>query len=140
MKNKNETDWEGIFNEELKASQQVRPGIHTQMLNECMKTARILKYIKASFLRKGDGVSKYTASCIVHILETHLIGDFRNEVLLSSTWALEKIKHKLRNMCKQTYVWLKSYVTDATIYRIWTEAIYEVLRVTSQFVVHSFPP
>lgn len=50
----------------------------------------ILKNVEASFLRKGDDVSKYTASCIVHIFETLLIGDLRNEVLPSSTRALEK--------------------------------------------------
>jgi hypothetical protein len=82
-------------------------------------------------LRKAVRVSKYTASCLVYILETLLIGVLGNKGLLPSTRALERIKQKLWN--KHTYVWLEFYVTDAMIYRIWTQAIYEVQHITSQF-------
>ena len=111
-----------------------------EIIWECLTVRQLqdIERLKATYLKRAMGVSKYTSSRLVYILarETFLLEDIRLSHLLPETPAVKEVLQERRR--KEEDVWSKFYTTDAVLYRDWTQANYELRHIVTRFVVHGF--
>lgn len=113
-------------------------GIH--IIGEYLKLRdlKVLENIKALYLKKVLGVSKYTPSRYVYLLtrEPFLIEDLRYNLLLPSTTAYNKLLAERQQ--KREEVEELFYCTSAMIDRSWTKPNQEMRSVVNRLAVHGF--
>lgn len=94
--------------------------------------------VKALYLKRILGVSKYTPSRLVYLLarETFLIQDIRTRMLLPNTAAYEDLLKDLQQ--KRAEVEEEFYASSAMIDRRWTGTNQQMRHVVNRLAVHGF--
>ena len=102
------------------------------------KDFKVLENVKATYLKKVLGVSKFTPSRLVYVLtrETLLIEDIRFQYLLQSTGEYEALREE-RNE-KEKEIWDDFYCTSAMLDRNWMGPNQELRHVVTRTAVHGF--
>ena len=97
-----------------------------------------LENLKARFLKRALGLSKYTASRLVYVLarETLLLDDLRLKLLLPCTESLQVILRELE--AKRDGIPAEFYITDAMTSDHWKCAGYDMGHIVTRFAVHGF--
>lgn len=97
-----------------------------------------IEKVKASFLKRTLGVSKFTRSRLVYVLtrEDYLIQEIRNRMLLPSTTALQVALGRREQ--KRMDIWWEFYSTDAMTKWDWTQSNYDLRHVITRFACHGF--
>lgn len=103
-----------------------------------MANLETLEGVKATYLKKAMGVSKYTRSRFVYLLarETFLTEDLRTNMMLPKTNASERLLSTLREKREATPI--EFYATGAMIDREWTKENFELRHVITRLAVHGF--
>ena len=111
-----------------------------EIIWECLTVRQLqdMERLKATYLKRAMGVSKYTPSWLIYIVarETFLLADIRLSHLLPETSAVKEVLQDRRR--KEEDVWSELYTTDAVLYRDWMQANYELRHIATRFVVHGF--
>ncbi|KAJ4438210.1 hypothetical protein ANN_14149 [Periplaneta americana] len=97
-----------------------------------------LEKVKAAYLKRVLGLSRFTPSRIVYELtrEPMLLEDLRLQFLLPSVSAYESTD--LEHQCKKAEIWEEFYVTDVMAREDWKEANYLQRHLVTRFAIHGF--
>jgi hypothetical protein len=103
-----------------------------------VKQLQSIESIKARYLKRSMGFSKYTPSRLTYVLarETFLLEDIMWKCLLQSTTS---VKEALRfRMEKLNNIWEEFYATDAMTTNSWKNSNQELRHVITRLAVHGF--
>lgn len=102
------------------------------------KNLATMERVKATYIKRAIGVSKYTRSRLAYLLarETFLIEDIRILFSLPSTQAIEKQLKELEK--KREEIPQEFYGTGAMIDRTWTATSFDIRHVVTRLAVHGF--
>ncbi|PSN52113.1 hypothetical protein C0J52_04342 [Blattella germanica] len=97
-----------------------------------------MERIKASFLKKALGLSKFTPSRITYLLskEPFYLEELRLQRLLTATRPYKTVMQEME--AKRTEIWQDLYSTDAMMNEEWKKAEYELRHVVTRFAAHGF--
>ena len=97
-----------------------------------------IERIKASFLKKALGLSKFTPSRITYLLskEPFYLEELRLQRLLTATGPYKTVMQEME--AKRTEIWQDLYSTDAMMNEEWKKAEYELRHVVTRFAAHGF--
>jgi hypothetical protein len=97
-----------------------------------LKDLAALEKVKARFLKKALGVSKYTRSRLLYELakETFLVEGLRINLLLPSPESATKLLEERKK--KREEIWQDFYATDTMLNRNWTKANQELRHVVTR--------
>ena len=102
------------------------------------KDLQTLENVKARFLKKTLGVSKYTLSRLVYVLarEPFLLEELRTKCNLPYTPNWKKaLDERIR---KREDIWEEFYTTEAMINRAWTDTNQELRHFVTSLATHGY--